>query len=357
MVDLSPFLDAIRQAENATEHRATDWQRRAALAAFENSCAFCAGPLPLASAASWSMVALVPAQLGGPNATENWVPACRPCASRKGLRDLMSWTEWQAATPPHRVSALLRRRQAALLYAHNHLTPLSPHAKRARVLGHLAARFTKPRFRIHAWSGDYEGERIALVGWSTRAGDPLALGEALLTLRFADGGEVVSEGQVTLIRLSVDGYLDAVWRLIESHGIVEEMSVAGGDPVCPEDWRECWRNLFQDPASNHLRRFHGGKQALPHAPRALVTTPSEVARRTRRKAADREEREATAELAYTQARARLARYRDRVRRGLEAKRSLEEEMQWSLEVRELGLAWVAARALNRGQRPKQLDQT
>ena len=339
MVDLSPFLYAIRHAEKATEHRVTDWQRRAALAAFENSCAFCAEPLPLASAASWSMVALVPAHLGGPNTTENWVPACRPCASRKGLRDLVSWTEWHAATPPHRASALLQRRQAALLYAHNHLTPLSPHATRARVLDHLSERFARPRFRVHAWSGDYEGERMAFVGWSTRAGDPLALGEAVLTLRFVDGGEVVSEGQVTLIRLPVDRFLHAVWRLIECHGIVEQMNVAGGGPLGTEDWRKCWRNLFQDPASNQLRRLHGGEQALPHAPRALVTTPSEGARRTRRKAADREEREATAELAYTQARAGLARYRDRARRGLEARRSLEEERQWSQEVRELGWEW------------------
>ncbi|MEB2183804.1 hypothetical protein VDS28_18830 [Xanthomonas campestris pv. campestris] len=341
MLDLVPFLDAIARADAPLEGKANGWQRKASLTDFGNACAFCSAPLDLSSPKSWTAAPLVPAQLGGPSGVvENWVPACRPCAAAKCLRDVVSWTGWQASADPIQVTALLERRRSALLYAENHLTPLSRHATRERVLSHLAGRFEKPRFRIHAWSGMVDGERVCLMGWSTRAGDPLAIGEALLALRMRDSAEVLGEGQVSLLRLPADGFLGAVWALIEGHGIVLPLDAPGDGPVDVDDWRECWRHRVQDTVSNHKRVPMTGGQALPHAPRVLSKNPDSVRRLAQLQAAKRADRLEEAELLYREAMARKSKYVERVKRGLEAPMPLDEYRAWADEVRSLQTAWA-----------------
>lgn len=341
MLELTPFLDAIARADAPLEGKANGWQRKAGLAEFGNACAFCSAPLDLSSPKSWTATSLVPAQLGGPaGVVENWVPACRSCASRKGLRDVVSWSDWQASADPDRVALLLERRRSALLYAENHFTPLSRHSKRERLLAHLSARFDKPRFRVYAWSGEVDGERVCLVGWSTRSGDALALSEALLALRMRDGGEVVAEGQVTLLRLPANGFLGAVWALIEAHGIVVPLEVPGGGQVDDDDWRECWRHRVMDPVSNHKRIPMTGGPALPHAPRVLSTNPDSVRRLSQLQAAKRADRLEEAELRYREALARKAKYLERVKRGQEAPMPLDDYRAWADEVRSLQLAWA-----------------
>jgi len=341
VLELSPFLNAIAQADAPLEGKANGWQRKAVLAEFGNACAFCSAPLDLSSPKSWTATSLVPAQLGGPaGVVENWVPACRPCAAAKGLRDVVSWSEWQAKAAPDRVALLLERRRSALLYAENHFTPLSRHSKRERVLSHLSARFSKPRFRVYAWSGEVDGERVGLVGWSTRSGDALALSEALLALRLRDGGEVLAEGQVILLRVPPDAFLGAVWALIEAHGIVVELDVPGGGPLDVGDWRECWRHRVMDPVSNHKRVPMTGGQALPHAPRTLSTNPDSIRRLAQLQERRRADRLEEAELRFREAMARKTKYLERVKRGLEAPMPLEEYRAWADVVRQLGVAWA-----------------
>lgn len=341
MLDLAPFLEAIARADAPLEGKANGWQRKAGLAEFGTACAFCSGPLDLSSPKSWTATSLVPAQLGGPvGVVENWVPACRPCAASKGLRDIVSWKEWEASATPDRVALLLERRRSALLYAENHFTPLSRHSKRERLLAHLSARFDKPRFRVYAWSGEMDGERVGLVGWSTRSGDALALSEALLALRMRDGGEVLAEGQVTLLRLPVDAFLRAVWALIESHGIVVPLDVPGGGPLDVDDWRECWHHRVMDPVSNHKRVPMAGGLALPYAPRVLSTNRDSVRRLAQLQAAKREDRLEEAELRYREAMARKAKYLERVKRSLEVPMPLDDYRAWADEVRQLGAVWA-----------------
>ncbi|ELC7321831.1 MULTISPECIES: HNH endonuclease [Stenotrophomonas] len=341
MLDLAPFVDAIARADAPLEGKANGWQRKAVLSEFGNACAFCSAPLDLSSPKSWTATSLVPAQLGGPTSVvENWVPACRSCAAAKGLRDVVSWSDWQASAAPDRVALLTERRRSALLYAENHLTPLSRHSKRERVLSHLSARFSKPRFRVYAWSGEMDGESLGLVGWSTRSGDALALSEALLALRMRDGGEVLAEGQVTLLRVPVDAFLRAVWSLIEDHGIVVQLDVPGGGPLDANEWRECWRHRVMDPVSNHKRVPMTGGPLLPHAPKVLSTNPDSVRRLAQLKAAKRADRLDEAELAYRGAMARKSKYLERVKRGLEAPMPLDEYRAWSDEVRSLQTVWA-----------------
>lgn len=341
MLELTPFLDAIARADAPLEGKANGWQRKAVLAEFGNACAFCSAPLDLSSPKSWTATSLVPAQLGGPaGVVENWVPACRPCAAAKGLRDVVSWSDWQASADPDRVALLLERRRSALLYAENHFTPLSRHSKRERLLAHLSARFDKPRFRVYGWSGVVDAERVGLAGWSSRSGDALALSEALLALRMRDGGEVLAEGQVSLLRLPANGFLGAVWALIEAHGIVVPLEVPGDGQVDDDDWRECWRHRVMDPVSNHKRVPMTGGPALPHAPRVLSTNPDSVRRLAQLQAAKRADRVEEAELMYREAMARKSKYLERVKRGLEAPMPLDEYRAWGDEVRQLGVDWA-----------------
>ncbi|EKT4094962.1 hypothetical protein QEG23_004540 [Stenotrophomonas maltophilia] len=341
MRELTPFLDAIARADAPLEGKANGWQRKAVLAEFGSACAFCSAPLDLSSPKSWTATPLVPAQLGGPaSVVENWVPACRPCAAAKGLRDVVSWSEWRAKADPDRVALLLERRRSALLYAENHFTPLSRHSKRERLLSHLLARFARPRFQVYAWSGEVDGERVCMVGWNSRSGDALALSETLLALRLRDGGEVLAEGQVALLRLPANGFLGAVWALIEAHGIVVPLEVPGGGQVDDDDWRECWRHRVMDPVSNHKRVPMTGGPALPHAPRVLSTNPDSVRRLAQLQAAKRADLLESAELAYQEALARKGKYLERVKRGLEAPMPLDEYRAWADEVRALGVTWA-----------------
>jgi hypothetical protein len=155
-----------------------------------------------------------------------------------------------------------------------------------------------------------------------------------------DGGEVVAEGQVTLLRLPVDAFLRAVWALIEAHGIVVPLDVPSDGPLNADDWRECWRHRVMDPVSNHKRVPMTSSQALPHAPRVLSTNPDSVRRLAQLRAARRADRVEEAELLYREAMARKSKYLERVRRGLEAPMPLDEYRAWSDEVRQLGVDWV-----------------
>jgi len=179
-----------------------------------------------------------------------------------------------------------------------------------------------------------------MVGWNSRSGDALALSETLLALRMRDGGEVLSEGQTTLLRLPVDAFLGAVWALIEAHGIVVPLEVPGDGQVDDDDWRECWRHRVMDPVSNHKRVPMTGGPALPHAPRVLSTNPDSVRRLAQLQAAKRADRVEEAELLYREAMARKSKYLERVRRGLEAPMPLDEYRAWSDEVRQLGVDWA-----------------
>lgn len=346
MLELSPFLDAIARADAPLEGKANGWQRSAALAELDNACAFCSAPLALSSPKSWTATTLVPTQLGGPTSVvENWVPACRPCAAAKGLRDVVSWKEWQASAAPDRVAFLLERRRAALLYAENHFTPLSRHSKRERLLARLSARFDKPRFRVHAWSGVIDRERVCLVGWSTRAGDGQAVGESKLALRMRDGAAVEADGQVTLLRVPISNFLGAVWELIEVHGIVVPLDVHGAGPVDSDDWRECWRYRVEDPVSNHKRLPMTGGPPLPHAPRVLSTNPDSVRRLTQLRASKKADRLEEAELLYREAMARKGKYLERVKRGLEPPMEVNAYLAWSEGLRKLGLNWATLERL------------
>lgn len=341
MLDLAPFTAAIAQADAPLRRFSPPWNRQALLAEFGSCCAFCSGQLEAPDGRAWLAVALVPPQLGGPaGVVENWVPSCRRCAAARGLRDVVGWAEWRASAAHDRVAMLLERRRAALLYSENHFTPLSRHTKRERLLACLASRFDKPRFRVHAWSGMVEGERVCLVGWSTRGGDSQALGEALLALRMRDGAEVLAGGHTHLLRLPAEAFLGAIWALIDAHGIVLPMVVAGDGPLDAEDWRECWRHLLQDPVSNHKRLPMTGGPALPHAPQVLSMKPDSARQLAQLQASRRADRLAEAEHRFREAMAQKSKYLERVKRGLEAPMALEAYRAWSDEVRQLSVDWA-----------------
>lgn len=343
LFNVAPFLAAIARAEEPPSRRTRAWQRDAAWAAFGGTCAYCSSPLDDASPNAWLLTALVPVEFGGPpQLSENWVPSCRRCAAAKGLRDVVNWTEWQGSADPGRVALLLEHRTTTLLHSENHFTPLSKHAKRERVRAWLADRFRKPRFRVHAWSGWMDGDRVCLIGWGVRAGDPLSTSEALLSLRLRDGAEVLAQGQGTLLRLPVTGFYAAVWSLIEAHGLVIPMTAAKNDPMGTDDWRECWRHRAHDLASNHRRvPVHGGAP-VPSAPRVLSSNPDSVRRLARLQAAKHVESLEYLERSYRAAVAQKTDHPAKVKRGLAPPLPLSEYRRWSDDVRALGAKWATA---------------
>jgi len=341
MFDLAPFLEAISKAEAPTRPKIADWQRDAARAMFHNTCAFCTRPLNLASHRSWMLVALVPLELGGPpHVSDNWVPSCRRCAGKKALPDVAGWPSWRASADTDRVALLLERRQAVLLQAENHFTPLSRHTKRKQVQAHLASRFEKRRFRVHAWSGDVDGKRVCLVGWGSRAGDDLALSEVLLALRLRDGAEVLAAGRIHLLRLPTDGFLGAVWGLIETHGIVVPLDLIGNAALDTDDWRECWRHRACGLRRNHQRVTMIGAPPLPYAPRTLSNNPDSIRRLVQLQASKRRANLAESERCYRAAMAQKSEYLDKVRRRTEVPMPVSIYISWSSGVRRLGLDWA-----------------
>ncbi|MDQ1109297.1 hypothetical protein QE424_002456 [Stenotrophomonas rhizophila] len=200
------------------------------------------------------------------------------------------------------------------MYAENHFTPLSRHAKRDRLLAHLSARFDKPRFRVHAWSGMAEGEPVCLAGWSTRAGDCLALSEDLLALRLWDGGEMLAEAQVSLLRLPADKFPRAVWALIEAHGIVLELDVPGNGPMT-------MTGVLASPGHGPSEQPQAGsgdrRPGAASRPHVHSTNPDSVRRLVQLQASKRADRLEDAEHRYREAMARKSRYLERVKRGLE----------------------------------------
>lgn len=143
-----------------------------------------------------------------------------------------------------------------------------------------------------------------------------------------------------LLRVSTDGFLQAVWLLIEAHGVVDPMNVPGDGPLDVQDWRECWRHRVQDPASNHKRVPMSGGRTLSHAPpRVLSTNPDSARRLAQLQAAKREDRLEEAEWLYREAMARKSKYLERVKGGLEPPMELDAYRAWSDDVRQLGVNW------------------
>ena len=215
---------------------------------------------------------------------------------------------------------------------------MSRHSKRERLLAHLSARFDKPRFRVYAWSGEVDGERVCLVGWSTRSGDALALSEALLALRLRDGARCWQRAKWPFCGFRQTGSWGP-WALIEAHGIVVPLEVPGGGQVDDDDWRECWRHRVMDPVSNHKRVPMTGGPACLMPPRA-VHEPGFGSPAGQLQAAKRADLLESAELAYQEALARKGKYLERVKRGLEAPMPLDEYRAWADEVRALGVTWA-----------------
>ncbi|KIP86766.1 hypothetical protein SN15_06035 [Stenotrophomonas maltophilia] len=163
-----------------------------------------------------------------------------------------------------------------------------------------------------------------------------------------DGAEVLADGQTHLLRLPAEAFLGAIWALIDAHGLVLPMVVAGNSPMAPEDWRECWIHRVMDPRTNHQRVPMTGGPPLPHVPQVLSVKPDTVRRLAQLQASKRADRLAEAEHRFREAMAQKSKYLERVRRGLEAPMALEAYRAWADEVRGLGVAWARLENAARG---------
>lgn len=88
----------------------------------EANCSYCGSSGPL------SVDHLIPRHLGGMDAADNLVRACRPCNSSKQARDLLAWAATKGTFPP----LLVLRRYLKLCIAH------------CEASGHLETRLDEP---------------------------------------------------------------------------------------------------------------------------------------------------------------------------------------------------------------------
>lgn len=339
----TPVIQAILSADRGKRiyHRA--WHRANAATDGALVCSYCLATLDPQTPRQSVIDYLVPLQLGGPPIDENRVLSCPSCARSKGTKDLVSWKEFASLGTETSRSALLVQRSQVLALAPNHLTDTRPNAPKAVVLRELEKRWANPRFTVYA----LHGSTRSFIGWTSRNGAKEALGLAAALLRFSCEAVPLSSGKVVLYELPSGLFLDAVWVLIEHHGLVKKLEVEGLEPAPydPDNWQHHWavhleflsdlcrrrpRKVGNNARSrgtkaNAKMRFfaHGTLPSqdqlmdtpvvapAPRKPKEFSKEPRSIARRERNKA-----NAIQAKLhAYTQARAVLDDFKERVRQG------------------------------------------
>lgn len=339
----TPVCKAILEADKPKRVYLKFWHRAMATTDGPLLCDYCLAPLDTSTPRQTAIDYLVPLQLGGPAINENRVLSCHSCARAKRHRDLVSWKAFTSKGSEQSRQVLLAQRLEVLAIARNHLTHTRARASRASVLRELENRWAHPRFTVYA----HHGSSRSFIGWTTRNGGKEAMTLAAVVLRFSCQAVTVSTGRVVLYELPSEHFLDAIWTLIEHHGLIKKLEVPGLDPAPfdPENWQHHWpvhletvgdlcrrrprhtgnNSRSTGTAANAKMRFlaHGVLpnkvhlvkqiQALP-APRKPPTPSTEswaIARREQRKANAARARSQ----AYLEARAALDDFKERVQLG------------------------------------------
>lgn len=322
----SRVATAIAQADKKLPLHHEPWHRRQLFSKWAGLCCYCNAPLDLDNPRSAVINHLVPLQLGGPPVDENRVLCCKKCSGSKGNRDLVAWSDLKAKASPNRQVELLCLRAAVLVRADNHLTPTRAGAPLVKVIAALDQRHAHPRFRCFAVHGIDHG----FIGWTAQGGAEDALSLAATLMRFAHQAEPVSAGKVRLFRLPAAQFLDAVWVLIEHHGMVCPLSVDGVQeaPIDPGNWQHHWPFRSQAVADLRRRRFRGAPVSAPRKPRELSTRPGSVWQRER----ERRLAEHKRHFDYLDAKTALDLFKSNIELG-----ELQRPCAWDMQEREIAV--------------------
>lgn len=234
------LANRISRATALTQTKIQPWHRTAVWAENEHACLYCDAPLHRSGRDAGIVDLLIPKHLGGPVAVENMALCCQSCSTRKAQLDIgdrLAASPDGVARKAESIGRLTARRMAILESCPQHLAPNRPGIALDVLRKHLHERWSHPRLALFA----AHREPASFIGWSDRSGPGDALGVCLAALRFRHGGVAVDHGQegVTLIALSPLRFLDAVWDLIELHGMVTPL-LTPDDDLVKTDWRHAW---------------------------------------------------------------------------------------------------------------------
>lgn len=264
----TPFAFAQALLENDQAKRVRN-QRWALRASSEKMCELCLKTPAVV------LTRVVPYVLGGDQSSTNVISACKPCAHSRGKFDPLD-PAFLASLPDGLSSAVHEKRRLALLHGRNHLTEISPWAKKARLEARLNERYQHARFRAFA---SVSSDRC-FIGWLRKHGSPVAYSTAAGILRHAFKATFHDLETALVFEVEPAKAYDALWALIEQNGLV--LPLGEQEKLDEHDWRRCWSTTFSHLGDN-LRRFaRGEKSPRPWPARTLSTNKATVRSRRRK---------------------------------------------------------------------------
>lgn len=273
------FIEHLSGLEQLQKHFPDAWKTSALSSASSLLCPTCGIDLHTLRPSQRYTTYLVPLTTGGPKIFQNNVLMCASCAKKRGTADITdpSFTSRLSAPLP---AETLRKRSSILLQGGNHLTSLRPKAPREKVQALLEKRYEHPRFRVFAHASSVG----CFIGYRMQKSEPQAYAGASALLRHVHKAAVEERGDLVLFRIPHSEFMDAVWAMIETNGLV--VAVHLKDWTCEwycfnsYDWRKVWTEIY-DRFDDNRRRYRTRQAVQPWAPRELSTNKDSIRSRNR----------------------------------------------------------------------------
>jgi hypothetical protein len=275
------FIERLIELEDPKRSKQSRWKTKTIFENNEQICCACLTPntgntrSPLGT--SW----LIPVSIGGPDIHANRVLLCRSCSTMRGNCDITdpSFTSRLCAPLP---AETLKKRFEILLHGENHLTSTWPMAPREKVQALLEKRYEHPRFRVFAHASPVG----CFVGYRKHVNEPQAYAGASALLRHVHRATVEQRSDLVVFQLKSRVFLDAVWAMIETNGLVVPIhlnnSMCSWNSVDQYDWRKVWTEIY-DRFDDVRRRYRTGQAVQPWAPKVYSTNKNTVRSRNRNK--------------------------------------------------------------------------
>ena len=247
MTALEQFEQAVCEAyDDRPATRNEWWRHRLVYDKGKARCCYCGRAIQRGKAGTQGrgcMDHLVPVFHGGPQRTENLVPACWSCNLQKRSTDLLLWEP--PYIEPAALAALNERRLEMLAWSENHLLR-NPNLgkKKATVVRHLSDRWQHPRFMVWA-SLTEEAGFISLTG-------PNKLPADLLPMLLQLGARQV---RYQIFQLPPTRFHDALWTLIDHNALVRRVDLPDfPDPTPDAPGNAQWSVTFSSVLDVRRRR-------------------------------------------------------------------------------------------------------
>lgn len=223
-------LDEFLRGASDLAHEAPDksnewWRHRLIFDKSENRCVYCGALLHLHKGGGpgrrGCMDHLVSVRHGGPQETNNLVPACYSCNISKGSADLLAWSP--PRIDPEVMRSLAERRLRVLAWAENHLLRNPKLGKRKdTVVRHLSMRWQHPRVLVFAAMTADAG----FIKLPNRGLPP-----DLVPLLRSLGARSVD---YLVFEILPHRFHDAIWALIDHNALVRQVAMPGHPDPTPD---------------------------------------------------------------------------------------------------------------------------